>query len=207
MLGPEDRALRRRQYADALWRIAERDGVERASMRAIASEAGTSLGMLQHHFADKDELLALAIRDRMQKKHAGLIRSIERLGSDPEPAAVLVAALRHRLPLTSKLRTEARVLQYWLVTEARSPLQSEVLVESEQVLTEVIGRALGAARSQSLVSGDLDVAVLTSALLVLNDGLMRSLMLGRHTAAEAKEIIETQVRAVLRAPQTMSRQR
>ena len=168
-------------------------------MRAIASEAGTSLGMLQHHFADKDELLALAIRDRMQKKHAGLIRSIERLGPDPEPAAVLVVALRHRLPLTSKLRTEARVLQYWLVTEARSPLQSEVLVESEQVLTEVIARTLGAARSQNRLSDDLDVDVLTSALLVLNDGLMRSLMLGRHTAAQAEEIIETQVRAVLRA--------
>src|SRR5262245_19327635 len=55
MLGPEDREARRQGYVQALWRIAERDGADRATMRAIAAEAGTSLGMLQYHFSDKDE--------------------------------------------------------------------------------------------------------------------------------------------------------
>ncbi|HET6952285.1 MAG TPA: TetR/AcrR family transcriptional regulator [Acidimicrobiales bacterium] len=180
-----------------MWQIAERDGVERASMRAIAAEAGTSVGMLQHHFSDKEEILAAAIRSRMASKHARLARSIARLGSSPDPAQVLVVALRHRLPLTSKLHTEARVLQHWLSSDVRSPLKAEVLLEGEQVLSTIIGRALREAQARGQLAAHLDVEVLTCALVALNDGLMHSLMLGRHGARRATAIIETQVSALL----------
>ena len=72
MLAPVDRDARRQRYVKAVWRIAERDGAEHVSMRAIAAEAGTSVGMLQHHFTDKDEILVAAIRSRLEAKSAQL---------------------------------------------------------------------------------------------------------------------------------------
>lgn len=199
MLAPEDRETRRQAYADAVWRIVERDGAERTSMRAIAAEAGTSLGMLQHHFADKDEILALAIRGRMLAKQIQLERAIRRLGTDPDPARILVVALHHQLPLTASLRQEAWVLQHWLASDARSPLKEEIRLDGEAVLSELIGGALGTARSQGRLPETADLGVLTDTLLALRDGLMQRLVLGRITGRRATEIIETEVGALLSA--------
>ena len=197
MLAPEDRDARRQGYADAVWRIVERDGAERVSMRAIAAQAGTSLGMLQHHFADKDEILALAIRDRITSKQVRLERAIRRLGPEPDPARVLVAALRHQLPLTRALRQEAWVLQRWLAIETRSPLKEEFRLEAERVLFAIIGGALDAARAQGRLPEQLDISVVTDALLTLREGLMLRLVLGRIGASRATEIIEAEVGAML----------
>lgn len=200
VLAPEDRETRRQAYADAVWRIVERDGAERTSMRAIAAEAGTSLGMLQHHFADKNEILALAIRGRIVSKQTRLERAIRRLGAEPDPARVLVVALHHQLPLTLALRREAWVLQRWLASDARSPLKEEIRLDGERVLSQVVGGALEAARAQGRLAEPADLGVLTDTLLALRDGLMQRLVLGRITGRRATEIIETEVGALLDAP-------
>ncbi len=201
MLAPEDREARRQSYVDAVWHIAERDGAERVSMRAIAAEAGTSVGMLQHHFADKDEILALAIRSRILSKQTLLERAIRRLGAEPDPGQVLAVGLRHQLPLTPALRREAWVLQSWLASGARSPLKEEMRLDGERVLSEVIGGALHTAHAQHRLVGQVDLGVLTDTLLALRDGLMQRLVLGRITGPRATEIIETEVDALLGGPQ------
>jgi len=204
VLAPEDREARRQGYAEDVWRIAERDGAERVSMRAIAAEEGTSVGMLQHHFADKDEILALAIRSRILSKQTRLERAIRRLGASPDPARVLAVALHHQLPLTPVLQQEAWLLQRWLASEARSPLKEEIRLDSERVLSEVIGGALNTAQGQGQLDEQADPGVLTDTLLALRDGLMQRLVLGRITGPRATEIIETEVDALLGGPQMTS---
>ncbi|MGK5643087.1 TetR/AcrR family transcriptional regulator, partial [Streptomyces sp. URMC 126] len=56
-----DHEERRRLIAEALWRIASSRGLEGASLRDVAAEAGISLGQLQHYFAGKDEMLVFAL--------------------------------------------------------------------------------------------------------------------------------------------------
>ena len=197
MLAPEDRDARRQLYVEAVWRIAERDGVERASMRAIAAEAGTSVGMLQHHFTEKDEILEAAIRSRMESKSAGLARAVRRLGPDADPALVLAVALRHRLPLTRSLRVEAQVLGRWLGGDMRSPLKSAVLSQSERELHDVIVPALLDARAQGRLVDRVDIDGIAGALLALNDGLMHLLVLGRCSPRRAIDIIDAQIGALL----------
>jgi len=197
MLAPEDRDARRQRYVEAVWRIAEREGVERASMRAIAAEAGTSVGMLQHHFADKDEILVAAIRSRMEAKSARLARTVGQLGSDADPAEVLAVALRHRLPLTRSLLVEAQVLGLWLAGDVRSPLKMAVLSQSEGELCDVIVTALTEARAQGRLADRVDIDGIAGALLALNDGLMHGLVLGRCTSRRANHIIQAQIGALL----------
>jgi AcrR family transcriptional regulator len=71
-----DRTLREHLIATAERMIAER-GTAGLTVRAIAREAGVAGGVLYNHFADKEELIALALR-----AHATAIES----GLDPLPA-------------------------------------------------------------------------------------------------------------------------
>jgi len=180
-----------------VWRIAERDGAERASMRAIAAEAGTSVGMLQHHFTDKDEILVAAIRGRLETKSAQLARAVDRLGNDADPAQVLTVALRHRLPLTRQLLVEAQVLTLWLAGDVRSPLKMAVIAESERDLFDVIVSALRDARAQGRLGDHVDIDGVADALVVLNGGLMHGLVLGRYSPRRANEVIQAQISALL----------
>lgn len=50
-------AARREQLIEAALRVASRDGIDAATVRAVAAEAGVSLGVVHYCFEDKDELL------------------------------------------------------------------------------------------------------------------------------------------------------
>jgi AcrR family transcriptional regulator len=51
-------AARREQLIEAAITVASRDGIDAATVRAIAAEAGVSLGVVHYCFRDKDELLS-----------------------------------------------------------------------------------------------------------------------------------------------------
>ena len=57
-----DHEQRRRELAHAVWRVIRRQGVDQASVRTVALEAGWSPGALRHYFATQSELLAFAMR-------------------------------------------------------------------------------------------------------------------------------------------------
>lgn len=50
-------AERREQLIEAALTVASRDGIDAATVRAVAAEAGVSLGVVHYCFQDKDELL------------------------------------------------------------------------------------------------------------------------------------------------------
>jgi AcrR family transcriptional regulator len=52
---------RRAQIVEATQRILNREGVQGASLRAIARELGLTTGSVTHHFKDKEELLVAAV--------------------------------------------------------------------------------------------------------------------------------------------------
>jgi len=61
-----DHEERQREIAGAVWRAVARRGIEAATMREIADEAGFSTGVLAHYFEDKDALL-MAILERLNE--------------------------------------------------------------------------------------------------------------------------------------------
>jgi AcrR family transcriptional regulator len=56
-------AVRRRQIVLAARRVVERDGLARASLRAVAEEAGLALSTLQHVFHSREELFGAVVED------------------------------------------------------------------------------------------------------------------------------------------------
>src|SRR5918998_1254214 len=57
-----DPTQRRAELAEAVWTVIRRDGLQRASVRNVAREAGLSMGSLRHYFATQSELLCFAMQ-------------------------------------------------------------------------------------------------------------------------------------------------
>ncbi|MCY8689106.1 TetR family transcriptional regulator, partial [Bacillus spizizenii] len=70
-----DHEKRRKEIAEATWRVILERGMEGASARNIAKEAGLSLGALRHYFSTQDELLVFAMK-LVQEKVMARIKDI-----------------------------------------------------------------------------------------------------------------------------------
>jgi len=56
-----DHDVRRREVAEAVWRVLAATGFAGLSLRAVARELGATTGLLTHYFASKRELVAHAL--------------------------------------------------------------------------------------------------------------------------------------------------
>ncbi|KPC61003.1 TetR/AcrR family transcriptional regulator [Streptomyces chattanoogensis] len=100
-----DHEARRQEISEALWRIAGTRGLDGASLRDVAAEAGISLGRLQHYFRTKDEMLAFALQHINRLANQRIRARIEALEGEPTPRQVLRACLSGMLPLDPESRT------------------------------------------------------------------------------------------------------
>ena len=101
-----DHEARRRELAEAAWRVICAGGVHSASVRAIAAEAGWSTGSLRHYFPTQDALLAFAMELLADKARARL-RALD----DPDTRTLLRKIAEALLPITAEQRVEAEA---WL---------------------------------------------------------------------------------------------
>ncbi|WP_034611070.1 TetR/AcrR family transcriptional regulator [Cellulomonas sp. URHD0024] len=135
-------AERREQLIEAALTVASRDGIDAATVRAVAAEAGVSLGVVHYCFQDKDELLrAMA--------HAITSANLERsLGEFPPDAGVseIIDGTIDALWDGIKDSRGAQLLSYELTTSSlRHPELNQVAIEqyrgqwaaAEQVLRGV----------------------------------------------------------------------
>lgn len=70
-------AGRREQILDGVVRILARDGVDRLRIRAVAEEAGSSVGAVQHFFATRNEMVHAAMEHVSTQVTARLLATIE----------------------------------------------------------------------------------------------------------------------------------
>lgn len=99
-----DQNERREEIAASAWQVILREGVGGATVRAVAAEAGLSVGSLRHVFASQSELLEFAMRlviDRVSAR-IGVLLPQATLQSTEEIAAEL-------LPLDDERRAEMEV--------------------------------------------------------------------------------------------------
>jgi len=100
-----DHAERRREVLDATWRVIARAGLDAATTRAIAEEAGYSIGVLTHYFSDKQDILVSAHRLAFARaRDRILVATRDRTG-----VAALRLAMLEALPLDDERFVEAQV--------------------------------------------------------------------------------------------------
>jgi AcrR family transcriptional regulator len=183
-----DHEERRRELALAVWRVIRDQGVERASVRTVAKEAGWSPGALRHYFTTQSELLAFAMR-LVVERIEGRIAALER-ATDPRKAVEQV--LHELLPLDGERRAENEV---WLAFTARALVDPELRdlhSEVHDALHEACASSLA-----SLTAGRANPAAPATALQVerlhaLVDGL------AVHTALRPDLMTPEHIVAVMR---------
>lgn len=114
-----DPVERRRELVAAVWRVIRRDGLDQASVRNVAREAGLSMGSLRHYFGTQSELLAFTLRviiDRIERRIASL-------PAEPDPRRRAEAVLAELLPMDPERAAENEV---WLAFTARALVDPEL---------------------------------------------------------------------------------
>ena len=158
-----DHDQRRLELVDATWRIIARYGIEGATMRDIAIEAGFSNGALKPYFPTKDDLLDFAFRHVFNRTNQRIaVTTFNKTG---------VAAIRafglEVLPVDEEKVSEARiVISFWqkaVTDSARAVIHQESMEQWRIALT----RHLSEARRTGVVTTGVGDAVLTEQLMNL----------------------------------------
>ncbi len=113
-----DHENRRAEIARALWRVIARDGMQAASARTVAAEAGWSLGAVRHYFSSQDELLRFAAQAMLA---SGVERILEVLRANPPGLDRAALILEQLLPLDERRTGECRVFLATLVRAQADP--------------------------------------------------------------------------------------
>ncbi|WP_433701635.1 TetR/AcrR family transcriptional regulator [Nocardiopsis sp. CA-288880] len=103
-----DHEQRRRELAEALWRVIAASGPAAVSIRSVAAEAGWSPGALRHYFQTREELLVFAMNlseDRATERIRGLS---ERQPADMPLTDRVAEYAEQLLPLDETRRAEYR---------------------------------------------------------------------------------------------------
>jgi AcrR family transcriptional regulator len=168
-----DHQLRRQELLAATWRVIARTGIVGVTTREIAREAGVSTGVLAHYFADKEELLAAALRLSHQQVYARIReRTQGLLGLDAIRALMLEA-----LPLDSERLLEAQIeINFLSLALGNSGLRDLQHEEFERFWDALHYRVCEAQKLGHIPAGA-DPSDITHELVILVEGLSQEAVL------------------------------
>lgn len=159
---------RRSALVDAAIESLKRFGHEGLSVRRIAAEAGVSIGLINHHFPNKDTLVAESYRAFSRRLAESFEAAVAEAGAEPQ------ARLRAYFnAFFSRPNLDPQVLTAWVVYWSLvqvSPEMRAVHEEEGRGYSDVLGRLLSdLARARGRGQPDLRQAVI--GLTALLDGL------------------------------------
>ncbi|WP_413248000.1 TetR/AcrR family transcriptional regulator [Sinomonas flava] len=180
-----DHDQRRVELVGATWRIIAERGLDGATMRDIAAEAGFANGALKPYFPTKDQLLDFAFEHIVAQTNARMAAATEgRTGLD-----ALRAYCHEILPLDDERLSEARVAIAFWQKALRDPSKAAVHARSMEQWREALGGLLGAAGFRGAEAHDgarpapaagLDAAVGAIMNLVLGAQITATLSPAQH---------------------------
>ncbi|GAU67068.1 transcriptional regulator [Streptomyces sp. NBRC 110611] len=181
-------ARRRRQIAEALWRIAAERGLHAASLREVAAEAGVSLRAVQYHFENKHQLLIGALH-LLHEENERIARS--RITYDPaDPRALLRAVLDEFLPLDAQRTTALRVFAAYYARSLTDPALAEVFLPAEQPLERMVAALIGAAQAAGRTAPGLDARHEADLLVAAAVGLGGDVLHGRRGLDDVRRTLD-----------------
>lgn len=174
-----DHDLRKRQIAEAACAIIASQGMQQATVRNIAREAGMSLGAVRHYFPTQAELFGYAmnlVKERVANRVAAITTS------DLPPRDKVIRVLLELIPLDPDTSLEMHV---WFAYIYNGTFSGGFPDGPQDDLRESMDRILQQLDRIGLLRPDVDMAVETEALYALVDGLaLHALMEPRRFSRE-----------------------
>lgn len=175
---------RRKKIAKATWQVILNKGMEGATVRNIAGEAGLSLGALRHYFKTQDELLVYAmdlVKDRATKRVTAISKR------DLPPKEMAIDILMEIVPTNAETRAEMEV---WFAFVA----YMKPKVKTESVLDDGVLKGvrliIDLLSSTGCLRPNVDQCMEAERLYALIDGLAIHALMQPHRLS-AEKIRET----------------
>ncbi|MEH1127781.1 TetR/AcrR family transcriptional regulator [Micromonospora sp. CPCC 206061] len=194
-----DHHERRTLIADALLRVAARDGLEAVSLRHVATEAGVTSGMVQHYFRTKDEMMHFALGVVRERNEARITAAVTRLGPTPTPREFLQAFLTGLLPLDDASRADGLVALAFLAYAAVRPEAGASLRQDAPQLFAYIADQIRTAQAAGTAHAGVDPDAAATGLLGLTEGLGLYLLTGQTTPETALKTLDAHLAFVFSA--------
>ncbi|WP_037600897.1 TetR/AcrR family transcriptional regulator [Streptacidiphilus rugosus] len=179
---------RREQLVDAAIRVMVRDGVAKATTRAIAAEAGVPLGVFHYCFRSKEELLQSVIESITERALPPTTAEPDQAEAGPEE---IIRATLHGYWEQVRARPAEQMVTYELTQYAlRQPGLTEVARRQYQHYLAVYRAYLEAIAGLAGISWTVPVPVLARYGLSLMDGLTLNWLIDRDDAQAAAALDE-----------------
>jgi AcrR family transcriptional regulator len=141
-----DAEARREEVVQAVFRIIASDGLERASLREVADEAGLAVGSVRHYFASSDELLTFsfgAVNDRISRRLESALLAVEgEAPGSPEQHFAVLNLLGQFLPLDEELAVDACVWMAFRHAARINPALAAEAERSHRAVAAIVGRLI-----------------------------------------------------------------
>jgi AcrR family transcriptional regulator len=188
-------ADRRVEVAQAAWRVIVREGLDRASMRAIAQELGCSTGVVTHYFRDKAELTLFALEQVFEN----VVADMQACAEQWDGIERLVQMMFVALPLEVADRSDWQV---WMAFLGYSIGRDRLVQEHRkryELLRQIIGQELMDLQAAKLIRTDLDLTLEANALIALVDGIGTGVVIcpEQFSAAQQQSLVRRHLKTLL----------
>lgn len=186
---------RRIEVANAAWRVIIREGLDRASMRAIAQELGSSTGVVTHYFRDKEELTLFAL----ERVFENTLESIKACVKEQQGIDRLEQMLCLALPLETRDRSDWKV---WVAFLGYSIGREHLIQEHQKrydILRQLLVKELADLQTARLIRADLDLTFEANALIALVDGISTGVVIypKQFSAEQQQYLVRRHINALL----------
>jgi AcrR family transcriptional regulator len=161
-----DHEQRRVELAKAVWAVVQRDGVNVASIRAVAAEAGWTYGAIAHYFKSRDDLLLFAYKLALQHELA-----TGHSDDDIGPLEQLIFVLRRALPLDEISTVEFRIWLGFMGRVADNARLAESVRHEHEAYYAKVNAIVEEAQEAGVLDSTLDAADMTETVVTFVNGL------------------------------------
>ena len=161
-----------------------REGIEGASVRKVAAEAGVSAGSLRHVFPSQSELLVFAMQLVIDEV-TGRVEAVDATG---EIRAVVEQLLHSLLVLDAETRAVFDVWLAFLVRARVEPALRQLRDETHAQVRGLCRRAVETLQAEGKARAEVDLDCETERLHALVDGLAMHATLAPEVTTPARQV-------------------
>ncbi|MET8865699.1 TetR family transcriptional regulator C-terminal domain-containing protein [Nonomuraea sp. NPDC004580] len=190
-----DQTERRQAMSEAVWRVVAEQGMDGLTLRAVATAAGCTTGMLTYYFRDKKALLAHA-RSLMHQRMADRVDVLASRGAAQER---LRSVCEQALPLDDERRLEIVVWAHFQLAARSDP---ELLEQHAAAHASWIRRLTGLVRDALPFPEPSDLYERVHGLVACLDGLALNAVTdpGAYPPELQRHVLTTHLSLILATP-------
>lgn len=185
-----DHEERRTQLAEALIRVAGRQGLHAVGMRDVAAEAGVSLRLVQYYFQTKENLLFYGLQHLTERFTARVGARLAAVGPAPGPRTTVEALLLASLPTDDESRTfHLLYSSYAILSVTDKALAAQPFIANPDAAEDALTGLIEQAQAAGLADPGADAPTEAVSLLAMTATMGTSILVGQREPESAVAVL------------------